>query len=153
MTQLESYISYIGEIIESQFKLTDEDVKKGAEFCGDKNPVHYDEKHAKAFGFASVIASGAHTSTLFATVLTQYFETAGRALGLENSVRYIKPIFANQLMNVTWRTEDIIQKPSAGAYILCFKGEVMDEQGEVYLTGTSKVMAFMDKNSILDTSR
>lgn len=132
--------TFIGEEITTSFTLSARDIRAGAEFCRDKNPIHYQEKAAINAGFKTIIACGGHTSSLFAATLTHYFENKCALMGLENHFFYKKPVYADQLLTVQWQTTDMVTKNTLKGDIVTFQGEMFNANGEVVISGIVKVL-------------
>ncbi len=136
--------TFIGEVIKANICLTEQEIVAGAEFIGDKNPIHYNLTAAKSAGFNSIIASGGHSSSLFVATLTQYFENSGNLMGLENQFFFKKPVIANQQLKIEWITEKISPNSRLNGDIVTFKGKMFNNTKDVVLLGKAKVLFLKD---------
>ncbi|MFT5634697.1 MAG: 3-hydroxybutyryl-CoA dehydratase [Cognaticolwellia sp.] len=75
--------------------ITKEDVSSFAALTGDNNPIHLCEEFAKTTIFEQPVVHGMLVTSLFSKIFGTQFPGNG-CIYLEQSVRFVKPIFLNQ---------------------------------------------------------
>ena len=86
-------VAEVGDRVEEEFSLDAAAIRAGAQLVGDFNLLHHDETFAASSRFGDLIASGAHTSALFAGLTTKRFgkKDGGRGVGVDYSVHSSHP--------------------------------------------------------------
>lgn len=95
----------ISKSFEEEFNISQKDVIEFANFSGDKNPLHLDEKFAISAGFEKTITHGMLINDKVTKFLGMDFPGPG-TIFLDNSTLYLKPIYANEnyklVINCPW---------------------------------------------------
>src|ERR1019366_2958389 len=95
-------LAYPHERFSSEIALTPKIVHDYAFAVGDTNPVHHDPDFAATTRYGRLIASGAHTAALLFALTASHFSSKGSVVGLEFWVRYRRPIFADETIQLEW---------------------------------------------------
>src|ERR1035437_10544354 len=95
-------LAYPHERFSSVIALTPKIVHDYALAVGDTNPVHHDPDFATTTRYGRLIASGAHTAALLFALTASHFSSNGSVVGLEFWVRYRRPIFADETIQLEW---------------------------------------------------
>ena len=90
------------ERFSSTVRLSPSAVATYAQAAGDDNPVHHDPSFAAATRFGRVIASGTHTTALLLGLTASHFSRKGAMVGLEFWVRFRRPVFADETIQLDW---------------------------------------------------
>ena len=123
-------------------RLTPEGVSAFARAAGDTNPLHHDEVAAAASPFGRIIASGAHSFSLMLAVVPDYLKAWTPNVGLEASVRLLRPVHAGDRAQAEWEVTDIADAPKLKGWIVTVSGRLMRHDGVVALTGVSKSLIY-----------
>ncbi len=97
----------IGDIHEEDIQITEAYVQKFADFCGDFNPVHFDDDSAKVQGFKGRIAHGMVSASFFSKIFANTFPGPG-AVYLNQTLKFHAPVYLNEKLH--YRLEVIAQK-------------------------------------------
>lgn len=109
--------------------LSDADVRAGADFFRDANPLHRDPGAARAAGFPALLASGQHSGGLHACMLASYPASLGfGVLGLDYSARYRRPVYAGRAYRMTWRVQDV--QPRGPDWEVSWSGQIVDAHND-----------------------
>lgn len=122
------------KIYEEKITISDALIQKFADFSGDFNPVHFDDKAAREAGFKGRIAHGMLTSSYFSYMFVRHFPGPG-SIYLSQTFKFHLPIFANETVNL--RIELISQKEGKPIYTL--KTEAIGEDGSLKISGEAVV--------------
>ncbi|MGD9732330.1 MAG: MaoC family dehydratase [Desulfamplus sp.] len=95
---------------------TDDDVALFAKISGDYNPVHFDERFAKAKNFSAPICHGLLTASLITEIGGQI---AWLASGMK--FRFKAPVYVGETITCTWVIAEIDKKGRAKASITITK--------------------------------
>lgn len=115
-----------------------------AELVCDTNPVHRDNAAAKALGFNQIIASGPHTSAILTALLADHYSRVAPMLGLEFSVKFLQPIFAEKRCRYEWLVVSVENKPSLLGELVSLTGCVMQDE-KMAISATAVVAVMFDK--------
>ena|SRR5215467_5707690 len=94
----------------SQVVLTPESVASFARAAGDNNPVHFDASFAAQTRYRQLIASGTHTTALLLGLTAAHFSRDTSMVGLQFSVRFKRPVFANQTIDLEWLVIKVVNR-------------------------------------------
>jgi len=84
----------IGDEYSENRIITEEDIRNFALISGDYNPIHLNEKYAKAQGLNSTIAHGILSASFISKVLGMDFPGNG-SIYLSQELKFVKPIYPN----------------------------------------------------------
>lgn len=97
----------IGDLYQEDIQITEAYVQKFAEFCGDFNPIHFNDESAKAQGFNGRIAHGMVSASFFSKIFANTFPGPG-AVYLNQTLKFHAPVYLNEILQ--YRLEVISQK-------------------------------------------
>ena len=88
-------------------------VRRFATAIGEESPVHFDEKVARAAGFASLVATPTFPAALCMTdpLLTEIGLDPQSTMHAEEEYEYFRPVCAGDVITVTHRIADAYDKP------------------------------------------
>jgi acyl dehydratase len=117
-------------------KLTRTDLVKYAGASGDFNPMHSDEFAAKAAGLPSVFGHGMFSMGFLGRAITDW---AGAGNLLNYRVRFTKQTWPNETLS----TKIVVtgKEQTAQGNVISADVSLVNENGEVKLTGSTKVLA------------
>ena len=110
------------ERFSSEITLTPAMVAEYAHAVGDTNPIHHDSEFAASSRYGRLIASGTHTTALLLGLTASHFSKQGSMIGLEFWVRFRRPIFADETVQLEW----LVVKVTPNAKL---KGDVVELRG------------------------
>lgn len=138
--------TYLEDLAEGQKVETERRVVSAADidaFCelsGDHNPLHTDDEHARAAGFAGRIAHGLLVLSLESGLSSDADEWAIGAY-LEESRRFVEPVLpGDEIHSVSeiTRVRRSRSKPDRG--VVTLRVETRNQRDELVLEGTDVVM-------------
>jgi len=124
----------------SQVVLTPESVASFARADGDNNPVHFDASFAAQTRYRQLIASGTHTTALLLGLTAAHFSRDTSMVGLQFSVRFKRPVFANQTIDLEWLVIKVTPNPRLAGDIVELRGRIRDESGATAVGATGRVL-------------
>lgn len=125
----------IGESASYTKTITDKDVSAFAQLSGDHNPIHLNAEYAQQTRFKQRIAHGILVSSLISTVIGMQLPGAG-AIYLGQELKFTKPVFLDDTITAT----ATIIEYQGEKRILSLQTECTNQNGEIVLTGTAKVL-------------
>lgn len=129
-----------GETFHSTLELSADSIKSFATLVNDLNPLHHDEAYAAQSRFGGLIASGTQPTAYFMALLATHFSTYAQPLGLEFDIKLKQAVQAHDTLTITWRVRDAYWKPSLNGDLTYLEGSVVNQRGELMLTGTSTIL-------------
>ena len=117
-------LAYPHERFSSEIALTPKIVHDYALAVGDTNPVHHDPDFAATTRYGRLIASGAHTAALLFALTASHFSSKGSVVGLEFWVRYRRPIFADETIQLEWLVRKVAPNAKLGGHIVELLGRI-----------------------------
>jgi 3-hydroxybutyryl-CoA dehydratase len=133
---------HIGDRFAKEVVFTAEAIRAFASSIGDTNPLHHDEAVAAASPFGRVIASGAHSFSLMLAAVPDYLKAWTPNVGLEASVRLLRPVHAGDRAQAEWQVTEITDAPKLKGWIVTVSGRLTRDDGVVALTGVSKSLVY-----------
>ncbi len=133
---------HIGDRFAKEVMFTADAIRAFANSIGDTNPLHHDEAVAAASPFGRIIASGAHSFSLMLAVVPDYLKAWTPNVGLDASVRLLRPVHAGDRARVEWEVTDIADAPKLKGWIVTVSGRLTRDDGVVALTGVSKSLIY-----------
>lgn len=112
---------------------TDNIVRKIAEFSGDYNPVHLDEKYAKNTVFKRRIAHGLFCMGMVSNIIGNKLPGEG-SIFMNESVNYRKPVYIDDVITCEVSIKEVQE---GGKILLDFICK--NESGKIVLDGTTLV--------------
>jgi len=128
------------ERFSSVIALTPKMVHDYALAVGDTNPVHHDPGFATATRYGRLIASGAHTAALLFALTASHFSSKGSVVGLEFRVRYRRPVFADEIIQLEWLVRRVTPNAKLGGHIVELRGRIKGRDGKTSLGATGRVL-------------
>lgn len=120
--------------------LTPERVSHYARAVGDTNPVHHDAAFAAASRYGRLIASGTHTTALILGLTASHFSRHAAMVGLEFGVRFLKPIYADETIELQWLVIRVTSNDKLKGDIVELRGRIRNQAGQTALGATGKVL-------------
>src|SRR5215471_14453007 len=124
----------------SQVVLTPESVASFARAAGDNNPVHFDASFAAQTRYRQLIASGTHTTALLLGLTAAHFSREASMVGLQFSVRFKRPVFANETVDLEWLVIKVTPNPRLGGDIVELRGRIRCENKATAVGATGRVL-------------
>ncbi len=106
---------------------------------GDEIPLHTDQAAADNSRFGSLIACGPHVAGVHACIIPTHFARMGvGALGIESSVRYELPIFADVTYSMNWTVQSLASQRRN--WLVALAGDVADLEHGVAIRATAAIL-------------
>jgi acyl dehydratase len=129
----------VGETFSETLTMTPGEAKAFSRAARDFNPLHLDEAVAANSRYGRLIVSGTQTAAHLMAMPATYFTTRGEAVGLDFSIRFHRPVYADETITLSWEVIEV--KPTgAGRDVVDMKGRVTNEKGELAVAATGRVM-------------
>ncbi|EEA01380.1 MaoC domain protein dehydratase [Burkholderia sp. H160] len=139
-----------GETFHSTLELSVDSIKSFATLVNDLNPLHHDEAYAAQSRFGGLIASGTQPTAYFMALLATHFSTYAQPLGLEFDIKLKQAVQPHDTLTITWRVRDAHWKPSLNGDLTYLEGSVVNQRGELMLTGTSTILVMPKPEAVAD---
>ena len=123
-----------------ELKLTPQIVRDYALAVGDTNPVHHDPAFAAATRYGRLIASGAHTAALLFALTASHFSSRGSVVGLGFSIRYRRPIYADETIRLEWLVRNVTPNAKLGGEVVELRGRIRGAAGQTAISATGRVL-------------
>jgi 3-hydroxybutyryl-CoA dehydratase len=120
--------------------LSPETVAKFALAAGDTNPIHHDPAFAQSTRYGRLIASGTHTTALILGLTASHFSQHGAMVGLEFSVKFYKPLYADETIQLEWLVTKVTASQKLGGDIVELRGRIRNQQKQTALGATGRVL-------------
>lgn len=122
--------------------LRERDITLFAVMSGDVNPAHVDSEYAKSYMFHKVIAHGMWSGMLISTVMGTSLPGPG-TIYLGQSLRFLRPVGVGDTLTVNVEVKEL-HRENHRVSLDC---RVINQQGELVVTGIAEVIAPMEKIS------
>jgi len=132
----------IGDRFAKEIVFTADAIRAFASSIGDTNPLHHDEAAAAASPFGRIIASGAHSFSLMLAAVPDYLKAWTPNVGLEASVRLLRPVHAGDRAQAEWEVTEITDAPKLKGWVVTVSGRLTRDDGVVALTAVSKSLVY-----------
>jgi 3-hydroxybutyryl-CoA dehydratase len=126
----------IGDRHQETIIITDELIKKFAEFSGDFNPIHFEDECAKAQGFNGRIAHGMVSASYFSKIFASTFPGPG-AVYLSQSFKFHAPVYVND--EITFELEVVDQRGDRPIFTI--KTSALGKNSELKISGEAVIRA------------
>lgn len=123
-----------------EVELTPDMVSSFAKEAGDTNPVHHDVDFAATTRFGRLIASGTHTSALLMGLTASHFAQYGAMVGLEFSMYFKKPVYADDTISIEWLIVDAKPHKRTNGLIVDLRGRIQNQAGVTSVGAKGKVL-------------
>ena len=90
--------------------------------------------------YKRLIVSGTQTAARLMALTATYFSRKHAVVGLDFSVRFHKPVFADETITVEWTVVAVSESPSMKGDVVEMKGRVLNQAGELAVGGTGRVL-------------
>ena len=138
----------IGHVIKSELQLTADEIISGAEFVGDKNPIHHNADHNNK-KIKGLIASGSYVTAIFSSLIPSHFSKTNAIVGMEMSFKFIAPIRPNVKYNMQWTLIAKNWNEKLGGYIFELDGLIETPTRDLALTSRATILVSPDINIAL----
>jgi 3-hydroxybutyryl-CoA dehydratase len=132
----------IGDAFSKDVAFSEESIRQFASYVGDTNPLHHDPAAAAASSFGRLIASGTQTFSMMVAVVPDYLRRWQPNVGLEASVRMLRPVRAGDRARVEWEVTEIADTPKLKGWIVTISGRLVRDDSVVALTAISKSLVY-----------
>jgi 3-hydroxybutyryl-CoA dehydratase len=132
--------AHVGETFSKNVTLTEAEIKHFATLCDDQNPLHHDSAYAAKTRFGQIIACGPHYSSLFVAMTATHFSKTTPGVGLEFNLKFLRPVYANIALTMTWTVTKIQHKERLAGTIVWLEGKITDQDGRSLVTGDGKLL-------------
>jgi acyl dehydratase len=129
----------VGETFGSSLTVTETHLVLAAGLFGDFNPLHVDERFARASRFGGRILHGPFTSALVSAPVGMYFHSTAIAY-LEHACRFKAPVRPGDTLTTTWTIVDRLDKPKHHGGICVLTGACRNQRGEVVVEAEGKIL-------------
>lgn len=130
----------VGETFSETLTMTPEDAKAFSRVARDFNPLHHDENFAANSRYKKLIVSGTQMAAHLMALTATHFSQRGDVVGLDFSIRFHKAVYADETVILGWEVIEVKQTSSGSADVVDLKGRVTNEQGELAVAATGRVM-------------
>ncbi len=124
----------------SEATLDPASVSRYAAAAGDDNPVHHDAAFAASTRYRRVIASGTHTTALLLGLTASHYSCDVHMVGLEFWVRFRRPIYADETINLEWLVVKVTPNEKLRGDIVELRGRIRGEDGQTALGAKGRVL-------------
>jgi 3-hydroxybutyryl-CoA dehydratase len=121
-------------------RLTPSSVANFARTVGDTNPIHHDPVYAARTRYGRCIASGTQTTALLLGLTASHFSRHGSMVGLEFSVRFRRPIYADETIRLEWLVIGVRPNARLGGDIVDLRGRILGQDGQTALGAKGRVL-------------
>ena len=129
----------VGETFSETLTMTPDEAKAFSRAARDFNPLHLEETAAANSRYKKLIVSGTQMAAHLMALTATHFTKRGEAVGLDFSLRFHKAIYADETITLTWEVVDV-NPTAAGRDVVDLKGRVTNEQGELAVAATGRIM-------------
>lgn len=125
----------LGERFALRLRLGVDEIPAFAASVRDFNPLHHDAAAARAAGYPGLIACGPHLGGIFMGMTATHFVRTlddGRrrsGLGLGFDLRFRKPVFPDEDIDLQWRVDALEPKPRLAGWLTRLEGEARSARG------------------------
>jgi 3-hydroxybutyryl-CoA dehydratase len=129
-----------GETFSETLTMTPEEAKSFSKAARDFNPLHLDEEFAANSRYRKLIVSGTQMAAHLMALTATYFTGRGEAVGLDFSIRFHKPIYADETVTLFWEVLEVKPTSAGRAEVVNLKGRVTNEKGELAVAAKGRIM-------------
>jgi acyl dehydratase len=129
----------VGETFSETLTMTPGEAKAFSRAARDFNPLHHDEAAAANSRYGKLIVSGTQMAAHLMALTATHFTKRGEAVGLDFSLRFHKPVYADETITLSWEVVEV-RPTAAGRDVVDLKGRVTNEQGELAVAATGRIM-------------
>ncbi len=134
----------IGEEAHAQVRYSREQIMQFALLTGDLNPLHHDRQAAERASFGEIIASGQQTASQLMGLAASHFSRQDdgvprEMLALHFEFGFEAPVFADQVLALSWRVTEVEPHPRRGGFVARLDGSAC-VAGKACVTGRGTVL-------------
>jgi 3-hydroxybutyryl-CoA dehydratase len=129
-----------GERFSETIRLTPEEASAFARAAHDLNPVHHDADVAARSRHRRLIASGTQTMARLMALTATHFSQRGDMLGLEFSVKFHRPVYADDVIHLEWQVVAVEESPYLGGEVVELRGRVSNGEREKLVSARGRVL-------------
>lgn len=129
-----------GERFSETIRLTPEDASAFALAARDHNPIHHDPEAAKRSRYQRLIASGTQTTSRLIALTATHFSRLGDMVGLEFSVKFHRPVYADDTILLEWQVVSVEESAFLGGEVVDLRGRVSNSAREKVVSATGRVL-------------
>jgi 3-hydroxybutyryl-CoA dehydratase len=129
----------VGETFGSSLTVTETHLVLAAGLFGDFNPLHVDERFARASRFGGRILHGPFASALVSAPVGMYFHSTAIAY-LEHTCRFKAPVRPGDTLKTAWKIVDKLDKPKHAGGIVVLTGECHNQDGTLVVEAEGKIL-------------
>jgi acyl dehydratase len=118
---------------QKNINLTAEEISEFAGLAGDMNPMHHDERTAKASRFGGIVASGPHSSALFMGSFATDLAPGYLVMGMTIDAQFREPLRPDTDLTLHWTLKAVIPKPRLSGYIVTIEGGIKNGETDILL--------------------
>jgi 3-hydroxybutyryl-CoA dehydratase len=133
-------MAYPRERFSSELTLTPAIVSDFAYAAGDVNPIHHDPEFALSTRYKRVIASGPHTTALLLALTAAHFSRESAMVGLEFSVRFLRPVYADETIRLEWLVIKVTPSEKLHGDIVELRGRIKAQNGQTAVGAKGRVL-------------
>jgi len=132
--------AYLKERFSSDVTLSPASVVEFAKAAGDNNPIHHDPEFAATTRFGRPTASGPHTTALLLALTASHFSKRGAMLGLEFWVRFLRPIYADEMIRLEWMVVRVTPNQKLRGEIVELRGRIKGQDGKTSVGAKGRIL-------------
>ncbi len=132
----------IGDRFSRDVAFSEESIRQFAAYVGDTNRLHHDAAAAASSSFSGIIASGTQTFSMMLAAVPDYLSPWHPSIGLEASVRMLRPVRAGDRARIEWVVTDIADTPKLRGWIVTTSGRLVRDDGVVALRAKSRSLIY-----------
>jgi len=124
----------------SEVTLNPDNVADYARAAGDSNPIHFDAAFASQTRYRRLIASGTQTTALLLGLTAAHFSKGASMVGLEYSVKFRRPVFADEKIRMEWLVIRVTRNDRLGGHIVELRGRLQGQDGKTAIGAKGRVL-------------
>jgi acyl dehydratase len=121
-------------------RMTPEDVSSFAQAAGDRNSLHHDDAFAARTRYGRRVVSGTQTAARLMALTANHFSRHGGMVGLEFTIRFHKPVFADETIHLEWLVVSVTDAPHMQGEVVELRGRVRNEAGKTAVGAKGRVL-------------
>jgi acyl dehydratase len=129
----------VGETFSETLTMTPGESKAFSRAARDFNPLHLDEEAAAKSRYKKLIVSGTQMGSHLMALAATHFMERGETVGLEFSLRFHQPVYADETVRLTWVVTEVY-RTAAGREVVDMKGRVNNHKGELAVAATGRIL-------------
>jgi acyl dehydratase len=111
-----------------------------ARAAGDHNPLHHDAAFAAGTRYKRPLASGTQTTAHLLGLTATHFSGRGAMVGLDFSVRFCRPIYADETIHLEWEVVSVREAPHLHGDVVELRGRIRNQAGEEAVGATGRIL-------------